>query len=242
MHRQDFIAGSKSMAGKITFEGHSEVQEITVTGDQAICWTHLEIISHPASRRRTSKTRRQHPLRPSSRPRRPMAHLARRQHARHRRLKPEPHPRPQNRNIKISKPQQRRQSSKQSRGRHRRTPSEHHTTQRPEKVIRRNQICVLIDITPAGTVLELQPKRDPMMTSLRPEFYPHRRKLDGSFDSICLNCLATIATSTDETELEAREKEHVCSKYLSRRSREDSSPSVLDQIASPVSPLRHATT
>jgi uncharacterized protein (TIGR02246 family) len=47
MHRQDFIAASKSMAGKITFEAHSEVQEITVTGDQAICWTHLEIIVTP---------------------------------------------------------------------------------------------------------------------------------------------------------------------------------------------------
>jgi uncharacterized protein (TIGR02246 family) len=47
MDRQDFIAGSKSMAGKISFEGHSRVQEITVTGDQAICWTHLEITVTP---------------------------------------------------------------------------------------------------------------------------------------------------------------------------------------------------
>jgi uncharacterized protein (TIGR02246 family) len=47
MHRQDFITSSKSMAKKITFEGHSDVQEITVTGDQAICWTHLEIVVTP---------------------------------------------------------------------------------------------------------------------------------------------------------------------------------------------------
>lgn len=47
MHRQDFIAGSKSMAGKVTIEGHSEVQEITIAGDQAICWTHLEITVTP---------------------------------------------------------------------------------------------------------------------------------------------------------------------------------------------------
>ena len=47
MHRQDFIAASKSMSGKVTFEGHSEVQEITVTGDQAICWTRLEITVTP---------------------------------------------------------------------------------------------------------------------------------------------------------------------------------------------------
>jgi uncharacterized protein (TIGR02246 family) len=47
MQRQDFIAASKSMAGKITFDAHSEVQEITVTGDQAICWTRLEIVVMP---------------------------------------------------------------------------------------------------------------------------------------------------------------------------------------------------
>ena len=47
MDRQDFIAGSKSMAGKISFEGRSRVHEITVTGDQAICWTHLEIVVTP---------------------------------------------------------------------------------------------------------------------------------------------------------------------------------------------------
>jgi uncharacterized protein (TIGR02246 family) len=47
MYRQDFIAGSKSMAGKVTLEAHSEVQEITVTGDQAICWTRLEITVTP---------------------------------------------------------------------------------------------------------------------------------------------------------------------------------------------------
>ena len=47
MDRQDFIATSKSMAGKITFEGRSRVYEITVTGDQAICWTHLEVIVTP---------------------------------------------------------------------------------------------------------------------------------------------------------------------------------------------------
>jgi uncharacterized protein (TIGR02246 family) len=47
MDRQDFIAGSKSMAGKISFEASSRIHEIDVTGDQAICWTHLEIIVTP---------------------------------------------------------------------------------------------------------------------------------------------------------------------------------------------------
>jgi hypothetical protein len=52
------------------------------------------------------------------------------------------------------------------------------------------------------------------MNNLRPESYPHRRKLDGSLDFICLNCLATIAKSSDEAELEAREKEHVCAIFF----------------------------
>ena len=61
----------------------------------------------------------------------------------------------------------------------------------------------------------LEQERDPIMTNTRTEFYPHRHKLDGSFDSICLNCLATIFTSNNETELEAHEKEHVCHKFVS---------------------------
>jgi hypothetical protein len=68
--------------------------------------------------------------------------------------------------------------------------------------------------TAAGLCLNFNRNETPIMNSLRPQFYPHRRKLDGSLDSICLNCLATIATSSDETELEAREKEHVCSKIF----------------------------
>jgi hypothetical protein len=38
--------------------------------------------------------------------------------------------------------------------------------------------------------------------------YPYRRKLDGSFDFICLNCLATIGTAREETD--ASTKDHVC--------------------------------
>jgi uncharacterized protein (TIGR02246 family) len=47
MRREDFVAASKSMAGKITFESRSEVQEITVHGDIATTWTHLEITITP---------------------------------------------------------------------------------------------------------------------------------------------------------------------------------------------------
>ena len=57
------------------------------------------------------------------------------------------------------------------------------------------------------------------MTDLRESFFPHRRKLDGSYDFICLNCLATIGSETQE-ELERRDKEHICepSFELERRS------------------------
>lgn len=48
------------------------------------------------------------------------------------------------------------------------------------------------------------------MALSREPFYPHRRKSDGSFDSICMNCLLTIASSRDEQELVAAEKVHVC--------------------------------
>jgi hypothetical protein len=40
--------------------------------------------------------------------------------------------------------------------------------------------------------------------------YPHRLNRDGSFDSICLKCFATIANTPTERELKAREKVHTC--------------------------------
>ncbi len=43
-----------------------------------------------------------------------------------------------------------------------------------------------------------------------PPFFPHRRNADGSFDSICLKCLLTIANERTETDLTKHEKHHVC--------------------------------
>jgi hypothetical protein len=43
--------------------------------------------------------------------------------------------------------------------------------------------------------------------------YPHRRKLDGSFDLICLNCLATIAPANQEAESAGRDWHHVCHSF-----------------------------
>jgi hypothetical protein len=40
--------------------------------------------------------------------------------------------------------------------------------------------------------------------------YPHRRNRDGSVDSICPRCIATIATAAREADLKCAEAAHVC--------------------------------
>jgi hypothetical protein len=46
-------------------------------------------------------------------------------------------------------------------------------------------------------------------------FYPHRNNKDGSFDSICLGCLLTIATAGTEADLVTFEDKHVCNQTIS---------------------------
>jgi hypothetical protein len=48
------------------------------------------------------------------------------------------------------------------------------------------------------------------MAIVRIVFYPHRRNKDGSYDSICLNCFATVACTETEGELAEHEKNHNC--------------------------------
>jgi hypothetical protein len=43
-----------------------------------------------------------------------------------------------------------------------------------------------------------------------PPLFPHRRNTDGSFDSICLKCLLTVANARNETDLAKHEQYHVC--------------------------------
>ena len=67
--------------------------------------------------------------------------------------------------------------------------------------------------------MDLYPQKEAdVMLSRLVAFYPHRRNRDGSFDSICLNCFATLATARTEAELLAHDRMHVC-KYstLSQR-------------------------
>jgi hypothetical protein len=48
-----------------------------------------------------------------------------------------------------------------------------------------------------------------LMKVLRGPFFPHRLNRDGSYDSICLACLATVGCGTLE-ELAKSDEEHVC--------------------------------
>jgi hypothetical protein len=45
-------------------------------------------------------------------------------------------------------------------------------------------------------------------------FYPHRKTTDGSYVSICMRCLATVARTKAESRLEELEKNHLCYSYL----------------------------
>jgi hypothetical protein len=46
----------------------------------------------------------------------------------------------------------------------------------------------------------------------RPHF-PHRQNRDGSFDSICTICFATVATVIGESELARHEEAHICDPF-----------------------------
>ena len=43
MRREDFVEQFKSMAGSVEVEGRANVQEITITGDLAVCWNLIEV-------------------------------------------------------------------------------------------------------------------------------------------------------------------------------------------------------
>ena len=43
---------------------------------------------------------------------------------------------------------------------------------------------------------------------------PHRVRPDGTYESICILCLATVAQGRDLDELQARHKDHVCNEVV----------------------------
>jgi hypothetical protein len=70
------------------------------------------------------------------------------------------------------------------------------------------------------------------MTFQTASFFPHRRNRDGSFDSICLKCFATIASHMTQEELDELDKNHTCmNSLLSQRGNHVSSTQ--DEIKTP---------
>jgi uncharacterized protein (TIGR02246 family) len=49
MHREDFAAAFNGMVGVVEIDGRSDVQEITVSGDIAVCWNLLDVRVTPLS-------------------------------------------------------------------------------------------------------------------------------------------------------------------------------------------------
>ncbi len=48
------------------------------------------------------------------------------------------------------------------------------------------------------------------MSFLSEHLFPHRMNSDGSYDSICTKCYATVSSSEHEEDLTAQEELHVC--------------------------------
>jgi hypothetical protein len=56
------------------------------------------------------------------------------------------------------------------------------------------------------------------MADQAPAIHPHRPKMDGSSDSICLNCLATVASKQEqEADKSGVALRHICHSYFSAR-------------------------
>jgi hypothetical protein len=62
--------------------------------------------------------------------------------------------------------------------------------------------------------LSLWKKRGRMMASKTLRFYPHRLNLNGTYDSICLICFATVASARTEPELAVHDIKHICDNFL----------------------------
>ena len=64
-----------------------------------------------------------------------------------------------------------------------------------------------------------------MADIIYPRHNPHRRNRNGSWDSICLTCFATVATTPFEPDLAEQDRLHVCTPaVLSQRSSEALAP------------------
>ena len=59
--------------------------------------------------------------------------------------------------------------------------------------------------------------------------FVHRHNRDGTHDSICPACLATVATTQNEAELRANERAHLCDPLWAYRTRRVRVPTVVDR-------------
>jgi hypothetical protein len=48
------------------------------------------------------------------------------------------------------------------------------------------------------------------MADISVPFFPHRLNKDGTYDSICLQCYATVANARTSAELEEFDVKHIC--------------------------------
>jgi len=64
--------------------------------------------------------------------------------------------------------------------------------------------------------------------------FPHRHNTDGSHDSICISCYATVASVQNEADLARYEEDHVCDivfpDYLSQSCRAPSQHSSEESV------------
>ena len=55
-----------------------------------------------------------------------------------------------------------------------------------------------------------------MRDDLEIPFFPHKLNRDGTYDSICLQCFATVATAPVSSDLDRYDLEHKCDESASR--------------------------
>jgi hypothetical protein len=59
--------------------------------------------------------------------------------------------------------------------------------------------------------------------------FVHRHNQDGTHDSICPGCLATVATTQNESELRPYERAHTCDLLWAYRTSQSTVPTVVDR-------------
>jgi hypothetical protein len=77
------------------------------------------------------------------------------------------------------------------------------------------------------------------MSPLKRSFLRHENA-NGTIDSVCKSCFATVATATKETELEESERTHVCDPHLMEHWKEVAKRRETKRTAEPAfHPLRY---